>query len=107
MSDAEQVVKVQPDAVKKGGYAFIRGFPCRLVDLEVLPKATANGNKRLRMRGPHVFTGKIYGGGGHATTIPHGTNDTTGQACSRGDPARDIWGIFAIYLHACRHLGTM
>ena len=59
---AEEVVKVQPDALKKGAYCFIRGMPCRIAELEHLPKATANGNKRLRLRGPHAFTGKVYGG---------------------------------------------
>ncbi|ACO66215.1 predicted protein, partial [Micromonas commoda] len=47
-------------AVKKGGYCMIRGMPCKLEICEVLPKATANGNKRLHIRGPNVFTGKPY-----------------------------------------------
>ena len=59
--DDELIQKVQPDALKKNGYCFIRGMPCKIAELEVLPKATANGNKRLRLRGPHAFTGKIYG----------------------------------------------
>uniref|UniRef100_A0A7S0SPD9 Translation initiation factor 5A C-terminal domain-containing protein n=1 Tax=Mantoniella antarctica TaxID=81844 RepID=A0A7S0SPD9_9CHLO len=59
-ADEGQVVRVAPDALRKGGYAFIRGNPCRVAELEHLAKATANGNKRLRLRGPHVFTGKVY-----------------------------------------------
>ena len=39
---------------------MIRGMPCKLEICEVLPKATANGNKRLHIRGPNVFTGKLY-----------------------------------------------
>jgi len=27
---------------------------------QALHQATANGNKRLRLRGPHAFTGKVY-----------------------------------------------
>ena len=60
MAEEEQIVKAPPEAVKKGGYCFIRGNPCRLEVCEVLPKATANGNKRLHLKGPHVFTGKSY-----------------------------------------------
>ena len=45
---------------EEGRYCFIRGNPCRLEVCEVLPKATANGNKRLHLKGPHVFTGKSY-----------------------------------------------
>ena len=60
MAEDEQIIKVQPEAVKKGAYCFIRGNPCKLEICEVLPKATANGNKRLHIKGPHVFTGKHY-----------------------------------------------
>ena len=54
------IVKVQPDAVKKGGYCFVRGNPCKLDVCEILPKATANGNKRLHVKGKDVFTRKTY-----------------------------------------------
>ena len=60
MAEEELIVKAPPEAVKKGGYCIIRGNPCRLDVCEVLPKATANGNKRLHLKGPHVFTGKSY-----------------------------------------------
>ena len=60
MAEDEQIIKAPPDAVKKGGYCMIRGMPCKLEICEVLPKATANGNKRLHIRGPNVFTGKLY-----------------------------------------------
>ena len=60
MAEDEQIIKVQPEAVKKGAYCFVRGNPCKLEICEVLPKATANGNKRLHIKGPHVFTGKHY-----------------------------------------------
>ena len=45
-AEDEQIIKVSPEAVKKGGYGMIRGMP-RVEICEVLPKATANGNKRL------------------------------------------------------------
>ena len=54
------MLKVQPDAVKKGSYCFVRGNPCKLDVCDVLPKATANGNRRLHIKGPNVFTGKTY-----------------------------------------------
>ena len=54
------IVKVQPDAVKKGGYCFVRGNPCKLDVCEILSKATANGNKRLHVKGKDVFTRKTY-----------------------------------------------
>jgi len=60
MAEDEQIIKASPEAVKKGGYCMIRGMPCKLEICEVLPKATANGNKRLHIRGPNVFTGKLY-----------------------------------------------
>ena len=60
MAEDEQIIKAPPEAVKKGGYCMIRGMPCKLEICEVLPKATANGNKRLHIRGPNVFTGKLY-----------------------------------------------
>ena len=56
MAEDEQIIKAPPEAVKKGGYCMIRGMPCKLEICEVLPKATANGNKRLHIRGPNVFT---------------------------------------------------
>ena len=60
MAEDEQIIKAPPEAVKKGGYCMIRGMPCKLEICEVLPKATANGNKRLHIRGPNLFTGKLY-----------------------------------------------
>ena len=60
MAEDEQIIMAPPEAVKKGGYCMIRGMPCKLEICEVLPKATANGNKRLHIRGPNVFTGKLY-----------------------------------------------
>jgi len=60
MAEDEQIIKAPPEAVKKGGYCMIREMPCKLEICEVLPKATANGNKRLHIRGPNVFTGKPY-----------------------------------------------
>ena len=56
----ELVVKVPPEAVKKPGFCMIQGNPCKITELTNLPKATANGNKRLRLVGNHIFTGKKY-----------------------------------------------
>ena len=60
MSEDELVTKVQPDALKKPGYCMIQGNPCKIIELTHLPKATANGNKRLKLVGSHCFTGKKY-----------------------------------------------
>jgi hypothetical protein len=37
--EEEQVLKVQPDALRKGGYCFIRSMPCKIAELEHLAKA--------------------------------------------------------------------
>jgi len=57
---SELVVKVQPEDLKKGGYALIRGQVCKLTEVNHLPKATANGNKRVQLVGLHVESGKKY-----------------------------------------------
>lgn len=60
MVETTLVVQVQPDGVRKGSYCFVRGNVCRLDVCDILPKATANGNRRLHIKGKDVFTGKIY-----------------------------------------------
>ncbi len=60
MTENELTVKMQPVDLSKHGYAIIRGMPCKLTEINTLPKATANGNKRLNLVGLHVFTGKKY-----------------------------------------------
>mmetsp|Transcript_25424 Transcript_25424/g.49784 ORF Transcript_25424/g.49784 Transcript_25424/m.49784 type:complete len:159 (-) Transcript_25424:102-578(-) len=60
MADEELIRKAQPDELKKLGYAMIKGMPCRLSDVNQLPKATANGNRRVQIVGVHIFTGKKY-----------------------------------------------
>ena len=60
MADDELVTKVQPDALKKPGFAMIQGMPCRISEINHKPKATANGNKRLHLVGHHIDTGKKY-----------------------------------------------
>ena len=57
---AELTTKVQPEELKKSGYAMIRDQPCKLIEVNHLPKATANGNKRVQLIGLHIFTGKKY-----------------------------------------------
>ena len=59
MSD-DEIVKVQPEELRKGGYCMIRGQPCRITELEHVSKATANGNKKLHIVGLQVFTAKKY-----------------------------------------------
>ena len=56
----ELTTRVQPEELKKSGFAMIRQMPCRLTEVNHLPKATANGNKRVHLVGLHVFTGKKY-----------------------------------------------
>ena len=60
MADDSLVGKVQPDALKKPGFAIIQGMPCRITEINHKPKATANGNKRLHLVGMHIDTGKKY-----------------------------------------------
>ena len=57
---AELVTSVQPDALKKPGFAMIQDVPCRITEINHKPKATANGNKRLHLVGTHIHTGKKY-----------------------------------------------
>ena len=56
----ELTTKVQPDALKKPGFAMIQGMTCRIAEINHKPKATANGNKRLHLVGHHIDTGKKY-----------------------------------------------
>ena len=60
MADDQQITKVQPEALKKPGFAIIQGMPCRITEINHKPKATANGNKRLHLVGTHIDTGKKY-----------------------------------------------
>ena len=57
MADDGLTTKATPDVLKKGGYCMIQGNPCKLSEITHLPKATANGNKRLKLVGNHIFTG--------------------------------------------------
>jgi len=56
----DTITKVQPDQLKKPGFAIIQSMPCRITEINHKPKATANGNKRLHLVGTHIFTGKKY-----------------------------------------------
>ena len=53
----ELVARVQPDALKKPGFAIIQDVPCRITEINHKPKATANGNKRLHLVGLHGACG--------------------------------------------------
>ena len=57
---AELTTKIQPGELKKPGYCMIRSMPCRITEIEHVRPATSNGNKRMRIAGLHVFTGKKY-----------------------------------------------
>ena len=80
--DDDLVTKVQPEEVKKGGFAMIRGMPCRLSDVNHLPKATANGNKRIQLCGTHVFTGKKYDDTINCTAGFHGIDVPVTSRCT-------------------------
>ena len=54
MVEEGATTKVQPEELKKNGYAMIKGNPCRLLEVTQLPKATANGNKRVQLIGLNV-----------------------------------------------------
>jgi hypothetical protein len=56
-AEEETVSKVAPEDVKKGGFAMIRGMPCKLTEVTHIAKATANGNKRLHLVGLHGACG--------------------------------------------------
>eukprot|EP00930_Biecheleria_cincta_P094568 TRINITY_DN8585_c0_g1_i1.p1 TRINITY_DN8585_c0_g1~~TRINITY_DN8585_c0_g1_i1.p1 ORF type:complete len:124 (-),score=33.75 TRINITY_DN8585_c0_g1_i1:18-389(-) len=60
MADNEYILQIPPSALKKPGYAMIKGMPCKLSDIIQKPKATANGNDKLHLIGNHIFTGKKY-----------------------------------------------
>eukprot|EP00927_Polykrikos_kofoidii_P045058 TRINITY_DN38915_c0_g1_i1.p1 TRINITY_DN38915_c0_g1~~TRINITY_DN38915_c0_g1_i1.p1 ORF type:complete len:158 (+),score=38.49 TRINITY_DN38915_c0_g1_i1:179-652(+) len=60
MSEKGLVEQIQPGELKKGGYAMIKSMPCRITEIEHKAPATANGNKRVRLIGLHIFTGKKY-----------------------------------------------
>ena len=56
----EQLVTVSASSLKKPGYVMLKGFPCKIQELNQKPKATANGNDRLHIVGTHVWNGKKY-----------------------------------------------
>ena len=56
LADEGETTKVQPEELKKNGFAMIKGNPCRLSEVTQLPKATANGNKRVQLIGLHEQT---------------------------------------------------
>eukprot|EP00933_Yihiella_yeosuensis_P004726 TRINITY_DN10912_c0_g1_i1.p1 TRINITY_DN10912_c0_g1~~TRINITY_DN10912_c0_g1_i1.p1 ORF type:complete len:159 (-),score=41.25 TRINITY_DN10912_c0_g1_i1:131-607(-) len=58
--ESEYIAQIPPSALKKPGYAMIKGMPCKLSDIIQKPKATANGNDKLHLIGNHIFTGKKY-----------------------------------------------
>lgn len=57
---SELTAKIQPSELKKPGFCMIRSMPCRITEIEHIRPATSNGNKRVRVAGTHVFTGKKY-----------------------------------------------
>ena len=65
---AELTTKVQPEELRKGGSAMIRSMPCKLIEVTQLPKATANGNKRVQLIGLHVCTLLL---GSHSLSLGH------------------------------------
>mmetsp|Transcript_114075 Transcript_114075/g.179581 ORF Transcript_114075/g.179581 Transcript_114075/m.179581 type:complete len:161 (-) Transcript_114075:24-506(-) len=58
--ESELLTKIQPSELKKSGFAMIKSMPCRIIEIEHKAPATANGNKRIRLVGLHVFTNKKY-----------------------------------------------
>jgi translation initiation factor 5A len=59
-SDPDQTDTIPASQLKKPGYVMIKGFPCKITELNQKPKATARGNDRLEIIGLHLFTGKKY-----------------------------------------------
>merc|ERR1712166_341728 len=67
--------------IKKGGYAMIRGMPCKLFEVEQVKLSTAGGNKKLRLIGTHVFTGKKYDDTINTTAGFHGIDVPVTSIC--------------------------
>jgi translation elongation factor P/translation initiation factor 5A len=59
-ADDEMITKVKETELKKNSYAIIKQMPCKLDIVEHKAPATSNGNKRVRLVGYHIFTGKKY-----------------------------------------------
>jgi len=69
MSDDENFAKgdagsshtypIQAGDIKKGGYALLKGFPCRVVEYST-SKAGKHGHAKATIVGIDIFTGKKY-----------------------------------------------
>ena len=58
-SEASLTKPVQCSSIKKGGYAMIRGHPCKVVDVSV-SKTGKHGHAKALLVGVDIFTGKKY-----------------------------------------------
>jgi translation initiation factor 5A len=50
---------IQAGDIKKGGYALLKGFPCRVVEYST-SKAGKHGHAKATIVGIDIFTGKKY-----------------------------------------------
>jgi translation initiation factor 5A len=58
-SGASLVVPMQCSSIRKGGFALMRGHPCKVVDMST-SKTGKHGHAKVHMVGLDIFTGKKY-----------------------------------------------
>ena len=53
---ASATIPTQASALRKGGYAMLKGFPCKIVDMST-SKTGKHGHAKIKMVGIDIFTG--------------------------------------------------
>ena len=64
---------MQASSVRKGGYAILKGFPCKVMDMST-SKTGKHGHAKVNMTGVDIFTGKKYEelfGSTHNVDVPN------------------------------------
>lgn len=58
-SGASLTFPMQAGSLRKGGYAILKGFPCKIVDIAI-SKAGKHGHAKAALVGVDIFTDKKY-----------------------------------------------
>ena len=59
MSGASLVIPVKAGDLRKGGYAMLKGFPCKITEIST-SKTGKHGHAKSNITGLDIFTGKKY-----------------------------------------------
>jgi hypothetical protein len=64
---------MQASSIRKNGFAILKGFPCKVVDMST-SKTGKHGHAKVNMTGVDIFTGKKYEelfGSTHNVEVPN------------------------------------